>query len=121
MSLFSSFKFWMMMGIAIGLGFAAWYAIKTWRDDIRKMVFEELFADLVEQENKKLAGIVKTLREDFEAQKKIYEEEKKNREKAKNQSTKIDNRTKGLPDGKPSPRMRETMKVIYELQNGSDK
>lgn len=116
LSMFSSIKFWIMMGLAVGIGIAGWYAIKTWRDDIRKMVFNELFADLVVQTNEANAKAMLSLQQQLKDLEASIDAERQARIAADNRADAIRRRTEGLANGRPSPLMLETMKVIYEQQ-----
>lgn len=114
--MFGSWKLYISLAIAVGIAVSAWWGIRTWRNDIRKMVFEEMFADLVEEKNKALNDQLTLLKNDLEEQKKLFEQEKINAANAREVTDKINRRTKDLLDGKPTPLLRATMAVIYEEQ-----
>lgn len=114
--MFGSWKLYISLAIAIGIGASAWWAIRTWRNDIKKMVFEEMFADLVAEKNKELSDSLNLLKQDLEEQKKLFEQERINAQNAREVTDKINRRTKDLLDGKPTPLLRATMSVIYEEQ-----
>jgi len=116
LSMFKSFKFWVALGLAVGIGIAAWYAIRTWRNDIRTMVFNELFADLVEQKNKENSDTIKSLQEQLKDLNDSLEEERIARKAIDDRTNALLRRTIGKEDGKPSPILRETMLGIYESQ-----
>lgn len=114
--MFDNLKIYLSVAIAIGIGASAWWAIRTWRNDIRKMVFEEMFADLVVEKNKELNDQLNLLKSDLEEQKKLFEQERINAQNSRNVTDKINKRTRDLLDGKPTPLLRATMSVIYEEQ-----
>lgn len=116
MNIFGGWKLPVMLGLAIGIGFAAWWTIRTWGNDIRKAVYEELFADLVAQQNEQLGKQVKELNTRLQEQERIYREEAENRQRARGVTDRIRARTAGKADSAPADVLRETMAVIYEQQ-----
>lgn len=116
LNMFNSVKFWIALGLAVGIGIAGWYAIRTWRNDIRTMVFNELFADLVEQKNKENEKSINTLKGQIEDLNNALTAEREARKAIDDRTNALLRRTVGKADGKPSPLLRETMLGIYESQ-----
>jgi len=116
LNMFSSIKFWLAIGLAAGIGIAGWYAIRTWRNDIRTMVFNELFADLVEQKNKENADAIKSLQDTVKDLNDTIVAEREAQKVIDARTNALLRRTIGKEDGKPSPLLRETMLGIYESQ-----